>query len=206
MFTGCDQTGRFCGKSKTTWWNHFITADNDTLYAFSRLGIGDALPSLGILEVVERFVVSLYGGTKCPKNITSLSDLRWYLFSKFQLEANKLPPTFGAFKYKLFRTHYITMVLRRSHLPIQKLPPPLNYGWENEDSSLVQILTDNLPAPMALIELSSCSCKSSCSNNRCKCRKNGFTCTDMCKCLECRNNDDEENEADEDIDISDDYL
>lgn len=128
------------------------------------------------------------------------------LFSKFQLEANKLPPTFGAFKYKLFRTHYITMVLRRSHLPIQKLPPPLNYGWENEDSSLVQILTDNLPAPMALIELSSCSCKSSCSNNRCKCRKNGFTCTDMCKCLECRNNDDEENEADEDIDISDDYL
>ena len=30
---------------------------------------------------------------------------------------------------------------------------------------------DDLPAPLALIELSVCACKSDCSTNRCKCRK-----------------------------------
>lgn len=33
----------------------------------------------------------------------SLSDLGWYLFFKFQQEADKLPPTFGSFKYKFIR-------------------------------------------------------------------------------------------------------
>jgi hypothetical protein len=85
------------------------------------------------------------------------------------------------------------MVLRRSHISAQNLPSPVNYGWDNVDGSFIPILTDKLPAPMALIELiSACSCKSQCTTNRCKCRKNGFFCTDMCKCGDCKNNDDNE--------------
>ena len=72
------------------------------------------------------------------------------------------------------------MVLRRSHLPLQHLPVAVNYGWEADDSgSLIPIMTDDLPAPLALIELGSCNCKTECSTNRCKCRKNNFSCTDM---------------------------
>ena len=37
--------------------------------------------------------------------------------------------------------------------------------------SLDPIMTDNLPAPMALIELSMCSCKGGCKSRRCKCLK-----------------------------------
>ena len=33
------------------------------------------------------------------------------------------------------------------------------------------IMTDELPAPMALVELSVCNCTTHCHNNRCKCYK-----------------------------------
>ena len=49
------------------------------------------------------------------------------------------------------------------------------------------ILTYELPAPLAFIELSICSCKTKCATNRCKCRKNALQCTDMCKCVDCEN-------------------
>ena len=153
---------------------------NEVLRALSELGKEENLRSISTLEHLEQFVVQLYGGSSFPPNIHSLAELRWHLFAKFQQEAEQLPPTFGAFKYKVFRSHFVTMV--RAHLPIQNLPPTINYGWENVDSSLNPILTHDLPAPLALIELSVCACKSDCSTNRCKCRKNGFVCTDMCKC------------------------
>ena len=37
-FTGCNQTGRFCGKSKTVWWKEFRKADESTLNALAKLG------------------------------------------------------------------------------------------------------------------------------------------------------------------------
>ena len=37
--------------------------------------------------------------------------------------------------------------------------------------------------------ISACSCKTGCKTNRCKCRKSGFTCTDLCKCAQCKNNE-----------------
>ena len=36
--TGCDQAGRFNGKSKAFWWKHFLTADKYILDAISQLG------------------------------------------------------------------------------------------------------------------------------------------------------------------------
>ena len=51
------------------------------------------------------------------------------------------------------------------------------------------ILTDELPAPLALIELSVCSCKTKCITSKCKCGKNALQCADMCKCVDCENDD-----------------
>ena len=48
-------------------------------------------------------------------------------------------------------------MLKRSHLSLQNLPPPEDFGWEKIDDELVPIKTDCLPAPMALIELSVCA-------------------------------------------------
>ena len=180
-----------------------MNADDDVITALANLGKVQNLPTLEKLEALARFVIQVYGGAKCPQSISMLSDLRWYLFSKFKHDAEKFPPTFSALKYKIFRSYFVTMVLRRAHLPIQNLPPATNYGWESVHSSFVPILTENLPAPLALIELSVCSCKSDCTKKRCRCHKNDFVCTDICKCSQCKNTEDSEDFLEEDIDLED---
>lgn len=196
-FTGCDQTGKFCGKSKSSCWKVFTKCDDTQLEALAALGSSEPLPSLQTLEALEAFVVQLYSGNNCPEHIATLPQLRWYMYSKFQTQTEKLPPTMSALKYKIFRCHFITMVLKRSHVAFQHLPLPESFGWERTDDALTPIMTDSLPAPIALIELSTCSCKSSCKTKRCRCKKYGLVCTDMCKCKNCQNN----GESDDDFEI-----
>ena len=58
-------------------------------------------------------------------------------------------------------------------------------------------MTDELPAPIALIELRVCACKTKFvgvekMQKICKCRKNKLQGTDMCKCINCANDDTQE--------------
>ena len=92
------------------------------------LGQDENLPSLAVLESLQKWIVNSYGGNKRPENIETIPQLRWYFFSKFQCDAEKLPPTIAAFKYKVFRSHFVSLVLRRSLIPLQNIPSPLNYG------------------------------------------------------------------------------
>ena len=48
------------------------------------------LPGNRIINDIEKFVVSLYS-TIDKTNVYSLSQLRWYLFSKHQYTADMLP-------------------------------------------------------------------------------------------------------------------
>ena len=152
-------------------------------------GNSERLPCLEVLESLEKWIVVCYGGTKRPGTIETISQLRWYLYSKFQCDVEKLPPTAAALKYKIFRSHFVTLVLKRSLNQIQNIPSALNYGWESCDKVYNPIMTDELPAPLALIELSVCGCKTKCTTRRCKCFKNKLPCTDMCKCVDCENDD-----------------
>ena len=63
--------------------------------------------------------VKLTCGNKLPEDVQSIPQLRWYLFSKYQYESEKLPPTPSAFKYKVFRSHFFTLVLRHSLVTLQ---------------------------------------------------------------------------------------
>ena len=49
----CDTTGRILGKSKTVWWNAFVTASDTVLEALSELGLGDE-PNDQVLNLVAR--------------------------------------------------------------------------------------------------------------------------------------------------------
>lgn len=51
-------------------------------------------------------------------NVTTMPKIRWYLYFKLQCELEKLPPTQAAPKCKIFRSHYVFLVLRRAYLPI----------------------------------------------------------------------------------------
>ena len=87
----------------------------------------------------------------------------------------------------IYRYHYVTLVLHRSLSTIQNLPSPWNYGCHGE--VYLPILTDELLASISLTEMSMYSCKTKCGTNRCKFRKNASRCTDMCKCVDCENDD-----------------
>lgn len=135
---------------------------------------------------LESFVIRCYGKTNLKAE--NIPDLRWLLFTRFSNKISKLPPTLATLKYRIFRAHYVALVLKRCSKAIQNLPDATGYGWENVNNALVPILTDELPAPTELIELSMCSCKTNCETNRCSCRKNKLSCTEMCRCSDTCNN------------------
>ena len=145
---------------KTACWKAFLGSSNIVLQAFSRLAEKENLPSLETLEVVKTFVCLLYKGNL--NEINTLAKLRWFMFSKYQCNSENLPPTFGALKYKIFHSHYVTLTLKRAVVSKQNLPSFLNYGWEIVENNITPILTNNLPAHLAIIELSACSCKTGC--------------------------------------------
>ena len=60
-------------------------------------------------------------------------------------------------------------------------------------------------APESIIHLTVCHCQTRCVTKRCKCRKNGLKCLEMCQCLECENDGSDErdsNEIEDDLDNS----
>ena len=74
-------------------------------------------------------------------------------------------------------------------------------------------MTNQLPAPDAVIHLTKCGCmKTRCSSSKCHCRKLGLNCTELCTCSdigdECDNMDymneatesESEDESDYDMD------
>lgn len=80
------------------------------------------------------------------------------------------------------------------------------------------IMTPLQPAPDAVLHLVKCGCsRERCSTNRCKCRKAGLPCTDLCSCMDneedehCNNAIEEKEEIgsessddEEEVDVDDD--
>ena len=123
---------------------------------------------------------------KLFKQCNYKTQIRWYLYSTLKCEFNQLSPTQATLKYKIFRSHYVTLVLRRGYLAITNLPSPLGHGCEAKDDVYVSIRTDELPVSLELMELIVCDCKTSRNTMRCKCIKNQLMCTDLCKCVHVR--------------------
>jgi len=169
--------------------------------AFKTLGenISEIIPEF-VVDGVTEFVLDLYR-SKRPEYILDISSLRWYLFSKHQLESEKLPPTMAALKFKILRSQYITSIWKLSHIARPVLLSPSDFGWQlNEvENTYEPVMMEQLPAPDSIIELSMCKCNSGCSSLGCKCKKNGMLCMEMCLCVDCRN-DYVENKEHEDED------
>ena len=125
----CDQTGRFSGFSKTSFWEIFLDLPNNVLDEFSSLE-GSTLLSDSTLNTLEQFILRLYCKNKVPSGSKSLSNLRWKMFSKQQADSERLPPTSDTFLQKVLRSHCTVMVSGQSHVPSQALPNPDEYRWK----------------------------------------------------------------------------
>ena len=89
---------------------------------------------------LKKFVV--LGYTKSGMKANKIANLRWWLFSKCTTEVAKLSPTLYALKYRIFRSHYVALLLKRCNKPLQNLPDPAGFGWELENGNLVPIMAD----------------------------------------------------------------
>ena len=121
---------------------------------------------------LENFVMDL----SCPKRpltISNIGELRWYMFSKFQYESEKLPPTKSTLREKIFRWYYTSLIWKSVQLPSPVLLDPKEFGWRwnSSEKSYESIMTKHLPAPESVTELCICKCNTGCTNLRCMCKK-----------------------------------
>ena len=75
------------------------------------------------------FVLNLYCNTRL-NDVDTLGSLQWYMFSKYQYEGDKLPPTKHALLHMMYRSHYMARVWRSSHISKPILPDPCKFGWK----------------------------------------------------------------------------
>ena len=57
--------------------------------ALHDLGIGEDLPRLDTREALEQFVIRLFAGKKSTLS-ENLDELRWFLYSKYQYDTDRL--------------------------------------------------------------------------------------------------------------------
>ena len=85
--------------------------------------------------------------------------MHWYILSKYQADANFSPPSIGALRYKIFKCHFVrffevlTNQMINEEIQMLNLLTPKSYGCELKNNLLVKLMTDNLPAPIEMIEL-----------------------------------------------------
>ena len=153
------------------------------LDAFQELGLPDD-PNNSLLDALEHFVVQLYCQNKIPPTVTNLSVLRWCMFLKRQTQSTSSPPTRETLREKVLRSHYTSVVWKKSHIPHLDLPDAEDYGrnWSSSPSWYEAVATLLPPAPESIIHLTMCGCKAVCKTQQFKHKKNRLKCSEMCKC------------------------
>ena len=147
--------------------NTLIESSDEELAALQKLGESEELPAEDMTEGLEAFTMRLYR-QNVPHSVKSLSDM--VPFRKKQSEAEKLPPTKAALKYKILQAHYVTMMWKRSDQSNLELPDHCSFGWQDVDGIVQPVLTGELTAPKASIKMCMCKCnKRRCSTNYCIC-------------------------------------
>ncbi len=104
--SGADNTGSFSGKGKLLCWKVFAEADPSIITPIAELGQVDH-QSEQTFAAIEKFVCLLY---QPRTTITTVKELRWFLFKKKQAQSDRLPPTQAALHQAILRVHYQLMV------------------------------------------------------------------------------------------------
>jgi hypothetical protein len=178
--SGADITGSFAGKGKKTFWKAFMSSSNEVLRALSELGEGPISNNMHVLSILEAFICRVY----IPDTVeTNVGAVRWAIFRTQQKESEKLPPTKDALIQALMRANYQAIIWNNDIVANPNLPCPKDFGWKEDRGHLIPVMTDQPPAPEAVLQLIRCNCtKSFCATLKCKCKSNNLPCTDLCSC------------------------
>lgn len=176
-FTGCDSTSSFMRKGKLKPLK-LITENPSHREAMAQLGNSFEVTN-DLHHAMEMFVSDLYG---FPGD--SVNECRYQVYYKKTRKSSGLPPTKNCLSKHTERANYQTAIWKRALQANPEVPSPVGHGWKS-DYGIDWM--DMATAPSDLILLRTCACGGDCSNNRCTCRKYKVRCTDTCKCKNCSN-------------------
>jgi len=187
-FTGCDSVSAFAGKGKIKAFK--LVSQSDT-YQHTFRQVGQYWKVSEDLHMkLEEFTCALYGAP----GSSDINACRYRLFcaKKGELESTQLPPCRDCLRKHTLRANYQAAIWRRCLQATVDVPTPNGNGWimtkTEEGDDIEPDWIQGLPAPLAVLELLSCNCKSTCSAD-CPCIVNGLKCTDMCRLKDCNNGD-----------------
>ena len=106
-------------------------------------------------------------------SVKDISSLQWYLFSKYQFESEKLPPTQITLVQKCYG-HIIFHLWGRCptchHQPFQTLII-LEGKLMKKNNICYPVMTLSAPVLDSAVQLALCLCKGGCSSRRCRSAK-----------------------------------
>ena len=155
--TGCDSTSALSGIGKKTAFRKLQNAQ-DQERDISKLG--DVIPPTeDTVHACEKFVCSLY--TTSPAAGNTADEVRYWMFCQKQQKTECLPPTSDSLHQHIKRANYQSFIWKQCLDAKQALPGPEGNGWQASDGLPQPLLMSKNPAPVELVELTTCKCKKS---------------------------------------------
>ena len=139
--SGCDTTGCFGSgrnrKGKKKWMHVFQDCDNEMMIALESL---QSETPLKHIATFEKLLSKLY--FPGIPYLSTLSDARWYMYTRNTAQCEKLPPTSGAFRQVVLRAACQARTWALSNESYRTLPDPELYGWEIVEGSYCPITSE----------------------------------------------------------------
>ena len=106
----------------------------------------------------EKFVCLLYGG----KSDGDVNFLCYNLFCTKNMQTQQLPPTRDSLYKHILQANYQVAIWKRALSANPIIPSPSDNGWLINNGKLHLDWMDSLPAPLAVLGLTSCHCSTNC--------------------------------------------
>ncbi|XP_031788953.1 uncharacterized protein LOC116417917 isoform X1 [Nasonia vitripennis] len=175
-FAGCDSTSAIYNKGKKS----IITLleKNEDLQQLIFIFYKPFQNVDDIYRVAEKLMIIMYGAD--DQKLT-LHELRYKIFctstaiAKKELSLSSLPPTDSVLREHAKRVYYQMQIWLGFDLD------PVLWGWKRTSNMLLPIMNPKPVAPVELLEMIFCGCKTNCNTSRCSCKKAGIKCSYSCK-------------------------
>ena len=176
-FSGCDTTSSLKGKGKKSF-NEAWKKMPSVTPVFERVATSQGEISGADRDLLEEFIVTLYCATFDGQKV---NDARRYLFTSKGKTMENIPPTAAALSEHIKRSVLQARKWYHCLEATRVVQDPAHWGWMKEDQIFFPVWSLMPPISKVTEALIRCGCKN-CVDGRCKCRKSGLRCTELCGC------------------------
>ena len=158
------------------YWKVFEAASDEQLVAFLELGKNPEITS-DIVDKIEHYTCRIH---QFNTKSSSLSELRWFLFTLKQVNGERLQPTRDSVIPAVKSANFQSLIWEQDERPDPVIPSPQEYGWSIEDGQFVPDKCEIYYEPKSLLGLDKCLCVKSRCQPACRCLSKNIPCTEMC--------------------------